>query len=38
MLLLGDEDELRKLYETDAKLLLDDARNEGRKKVEVKNK
>ena len=37
MLLLGDEDELRKLYEADAKLLLEDARNEGRKK-DVKNK
>ena len=31
MTMLGDEDELRKLYQNDAKLIIQDVRNEGKK-------
>jgi hypothetical protein len=31
MILLGEEGELRRLYEADAKMMLEDVRNEGRK-------
>jgi hypothetical protein len=29
--MLGDENELRKIYENDAKMMLEDVRNEGKK-------
>ena len=32
MLLFGEEEELRKLYEKDAKLMMEDVRNEGKKR------
>jgi hypothetical protein len=38
MLMLGTEDELRKLYESEAKMMLEETKHEGRKKSESKEK
>lgn len=38
MLLLGDELELRSIYETDAKLMLEDVKMEGRKRNDSEQK
>lgn len=36
MLLFGEEEQLRGLYEKDAKMMMEDVRNEGKKKQEPK--
>ena len=36
MLLFGSEEHLRQLYEKDAKMMMEDVRNEGKKKHEPK--